>query len=255
MKTITIVSLAGGQGKTTTAFFLAKLLAAQSHNVLVIDADPQANLTFYFNHEVKKDEPTLLEMLTKKDGIDPEDCLYEVPHQNLLLIPADRELENAQHFLAKSGTGAFTLGKRLRPLQNHFDYCIIDSPPARSQLSRTTIGAADWLLIPAEVSLKGLGSIIDTFDFIDRLEEDADLPGSVLGVLPFRDKWFGRNQSQETKEAKEMINETAEKLRFTIFPVLVESEKIKKALNLGKLPSELGYSELQHCFEKICEQL
>jgi cellulose biosynthesis protein BcsQ len=58
------VSLSGGQGKSTVTFFLSLLLAAQGKRVLAVDCDPQANLTFYLNHEVAANQPTLLEVLT-----------------------------------------------------------------------------------------------------------------------------------------------------------------------------------------------
>jgi chromosome partitioning protein len=53
MRTCSSISLSGGQGKTTTIFFTSLLLAQQGKRVLAIDSDPQANLTFYLNHEAQ----------------------------------------------------------------------------------------------------------------------------------------------------------------------------------------------------------
>jgi chromosome partitioning protein len=64
MRTCSCISLSGGQGKTTTIFFTSLLLAQQDKRVLAIDSDPQANLTFYLNHEVQPNQPSLLEVLT-----------------------------------------------------------------------------------------------------------------------------------------------------------------------------------------------
>ncbi len=60
MLTITATSLAGGQGKTTSCFFLARALAERGYKVLLIDADPQSSLTLYLGHEVEPNQPTLL---------------------------------------------------------------------------------------------------------------------------------------------------------------------------------------------------
>ena len=63
MKTCACISLSGGQGKTTTILFLSMLLAQKGKRVLAIDADPQANLTFFLGHDSSSDKPTLLEVL------------------------------------------------------------------------------------------------------------------------------------------------------------------------------------------------
>jgi len=52
MQTLSCVSLSGGQGKTSIALLLGRLLAQQGRKVLMVDADPQANLTFYLGHDV-----------------------------------------------------------------------------------------------------------------------------------------------------------------------------------------------------------
>jgi MinD-like ATPase involved in chromosome partitioning or flagellar assembly len=74
MKTLSCISLSGGQGKTSIALLLGRLLARQGRKVLMVDADPQANLTFYLGHEVKPQEPTLLEVL--KQQVEPVDGIY-----------------------------------------------------------------------------------------------------------------------------------------------------------------------------------
>lgn len=90
MQTIAAVSLAGGQGKTTTCYFLAKMLANSGKKVLAIDCDPQANLTFFLNHQVASDRPTLFEIL--KGTVSTEDGIYPTEQNNL------------QRFASKCGT-------------------------------------------------------------------------------------------------------------------------------------------------------
>nr|6NOO_A Chain A, Maintenance of carboxysome positioning A protein, MCDA [Cyanothece]6NOO_B Chain B, Maintenance of carboxysome positioning A protein, MCDA [Cyanothece] len=250
MKTLVIASLSGGQGKTTTAFFLGKLLS-QSAKVLFIDADPQSNLTFFLGHEVEPSAPTLLELI--KDMVEPADAVYSLANSNQFLIPSDDGLSNAQEYLASSGMGAVVLKARLKPLSEYFDYCIIDSPPARTQISIATIGAADQLLIPAEASTKGVNSLIRTLEIVQSLEKLGAFTGSILGVIPFRDKWFGLSQSKDSAGAIAAMKEVAPQLR--IFPSILESERYKQALNQGILLSELGYPDLEKPFEGVKEAL
>ena len=132
MRTCSCISLSGGQGKTTTIFFTALLLAKQGKKVLAIDSDPQANLTFYLNHEVQPNQPSLFEVLTGQ--VSPEDGVYATSYENLFLIPADRGLFKVSDFLSSSGTGAFILKLRLKSLAKLFDYVLIDTPPVLGAL-------------------------------------------------------------------------------------------------------------------------
>lgn len=237
MKTITIASLSGGQGKTTTAYFLARSLA-ENFRVLAIDADPQASLTFYLQHQVEEDQPTLLEVLKKT--VEVEDGIYPTPTDNLFLIPADRALNQAQEYLAGSGAGALVLSRRLRDVQSLFDFCIIDAPPQETQICLSAIAAADWLTIPIEATVKGANSLVFTLDAIAKLKDVADYEGEILGILPFRDRWFGYSQSKDCREALAAAKHIAEDIPF--FPSVRESEQIKKAMRFGNtLDEDLNY--------------
>lgn len=251
MKTCAAVSLSGGQGKTTSVFLSALLLDRQPQRVLAIDADPQANLTFYLGHEVKAKEPTLFEVLTGQVAI--EDGIYPTSSEHLFLIPADRGLFKVSDFLSSSGTGAFILKLRLKAIADLFDYVLIDVQPSRSQLCLTAVGAADTVLIPVEANVKGLNSLIDTLEF---LREQANLmafTGKILGVLPFRDKWTGSNQTLESKQNIEAMQEFAGQI--PVLPSILESEQFKRAIRQGVLLADLGYPNLQYPFEKIVEAL
>ncbi|MDV3002725.1 MAG: hypothetical protein N5P05_004380 (plasmid) [Chroococcopsis gigantea SAG 12.99] len=249
MKTITIASLSGGQGKTTTGFFLGKLLEKE-RRVLFIDSDPQANLTFFLGHEVEANAPTLLELL--KDTVKATDAVYNLTDSSFL-IPADDGLSNAQEYLASSGMGAIVLSSRLKPLADYFDFCIIDSPPARSQISITCIGAADYVIVPAEASTKGVNSLMRTLDLVDSLDKLGAFRGKLLGVVPFRDKWFGQSQSKDSAAAIAAMKEIA--TDSLIFPSILESERYKQALNGGITLAALGYPDLEKPFQSIIDLL
>lgn len=251
MKTCACVSLSGGQGKTTTAFFTSLLLASQGKRVLAIDADPQANLTFYLNHEAQANQPSLLEVLTAE--VSTEDGIYPTRYDNLFLIPADRGLFKVSDYLSSSGTGAFILKLRLKKVSELFDYALVDVQPSRSQICLTAVGAADLVIIPVEAGTKGLNSLIDTLDFLQEQSELMAYTGKVLGILPFRDRWVGLTQTKESKDNIEAMQEFAGDI--PIIPSIRESEQFKRAIRQGQLLSTIGYSDLQYPFEKIAEAL
>ena len=251
MKICSALSLSGGQGKTTTIFFTALLLAQSGKKVLAVDADPQANLTFYLGHEVQADEPSLFEVLTKQ--VEVEDGIYATQYQNLYAMPADRGLFKVSDFLSSSGAGAFILKQRLRKVKDIFDVVLIDVQPSRSQICLSAVGASDYVIIPVEANVKGVNSLVDTLDF---LNEQADLEaftGTVLGVIPFRDRWVGNTQTLEGRQNIAAMKEFAGDV-----PVLAsirESEKFKNAIRQGQLLSDIGQTELQYPFEQIVEAL
>jgi chromosome partitioning protein len=251
MKTYSFVSLSGGQGKTTAAFFLSILLAQQGKRVLVVDADPQANLSFYLGQEVREDKPSLLEVLN--GSVATEDGIYETTHPNLFVIPADRSLFKVSDFLASSGTGAFILKLRLKAVADIFDFAIIDVQPSRSQLCLTALGAADSALIPIEANTKGVNSLVETMTFINEQTNLGAFNGSVLGAIPFRDRWVGNTQTVDSRENIAAMVDLFPALTF--FPSIKESEQYKRGIRQGQTLSELGHSELEYPFTKIMEVL
>jgi chromosome partitioning protein len=251
MKTCSCISLSGGQGKTTTIFFTALLLASQGKKVLAIDADPQANLTFYLNHEVQPSDPSLFEVLTGQ--VQTEDGIYETQYPNLFLMPADRGLFKVSDFLSSSGTGAFVLRIRLKAVADIFDYVLIDVQPSRSQLCLTSVGASQFVIVPVEANVKGVNSLVDTLDFLQEQSHLEAFTGKILGVVPFRDRWVGNTQTIEGRQNIEAMRELAPDI--SVMASIRESEKFKNAIRQGKLLTDMGQPDLQYPFEQIVEAL
>ena len=251
MKTLSCLSLSGGQGKTSSALLLGRLLAHQDYRVLMVDADPQANLTFYLGHEVQPDAPTLLEVLKRQ--VEMADGIYPLAYENLYLIPADEGLHKVQEYLATSGMGALALRYCLETVAALFDYCVIDSPPQRTQICLSVVGASDLVLIPAEASTKGVNSLLLSLDLLEELRAIRAFRGQVLGVLPFRDKWFGRSQATDSREAIAAMRQVAGNI--PVLPSILESERYKQAIRLGRLLSEMGHADLEYPLHQIIELL
>lgn len=256
MHTVSSISLAGGQGKTTVVLFVARLLANQGHTVLLVDADPQSSLTTFLGHTVELDNPTLLEVLKKQ--VNTEDGIYKTRYDNLFLIPSDDALDNVQDYLAGSGTGAFTLKRRLAPVSHLFNYCIVDAPPQRSQICLTVIGASNALMIPIETSVKGLQSLIRTLELITELRDDQEaFGGEILGVIPFRDRWVGLRRTTESESNIESMKQiTTQWLESDlVLPSIRESEKFKQAINKGLTLHQMNQNDLAYPIEVIVEKI
>lgn len=256
MQTVSSVSLAGGQGKTTIVLFVARLLAEKGHTVLVVDADPQSSLTTFLGHQVEPDNPTLLEVLKKQ--VSTEDGIYKTRYDNLFLIPSDDALDTVQDYLAGSGAGAFILKRRLNSVSKLFDYCLVDAPPQRSQICLTVIGASDALMIPVETSVKGLQSLIRTLELIAELRDDQEaFDGGILGVVPFRDRWVGLRRTTESESNIESMQSITQEWfnEDLVLPSIRESEKFKQAINRGQTLHEMGQTDLAYPLEVLVEKI
>jgi chromosome partitioning protein len=149
--------------------------------------------------------------------------------------------------------GATLLKRRLESLSNTFKICLIDSPPQRSQIALTAIGAADGLIIPAEATIKGYGSLVRTLDLLKAMQEVQATSATVWGVLPFRDRWIGRTQTHESRLAIDgMKDEIGKEL---ILPSILESERYKQAINQQKTLSALGFRKLEYPFEILLAKI
>lgn len=143
--------------------------------------------------------------------------------------------------------------RRIEPVADAFKVCIIDAPPQRSQICLTVLGAADALIIPAEASVKGYGSLVRTLDLLKTLQDVGATNAQVMGVLPFRDRWIGKTQTQESRSAVDgMREEVGENF---ILPSIRESERYKQAINRRSTLGEMGYDDLEYPFEVLISKI
>ena len=250
---IASVSLSGGQGKTTLVYFLAKRLANLGYRTLVIDLDPQHNISTFLRVAVQPNQASVLEFLK---GETSTNSLYPVANfSHLFVIPADDGLEIANDFLAASGFGIIQLKNRLQQLtrQLHFDFCLIDTPPQKSQLCKTGIGASDYHLIPAEPEVKGVLSLVRTQDAIASINDTGIINTQLLGVLPFRDKWYGLNRSKESRSAIEQMSHLIPD--YLLLPPFRDSTLAKRAISTNQTLEDLNQDELAYPFEKLINHL
>ncbi|AUC62502.1 plasmid partitioning protein ParA (plasmid) [Cyanobacterium sp. HL-69] len=258
------LALAGGQGKSTVALMLGRILARKGLPVLFIDADPQASLTAFLEVEPPDDHPTLLEVITNgEDKVPLYSAIHPVPNEdNLFIIPATDQLENANHYLAASGMSLTILKQRIYQvgvnidpeykIARNFAMVIIDPPPERSHLALTSMGAGTCWAIPAEANVKGVQSLVRTLDLLKTYQ--ALLSNSTMvGVIPFRAKWVGLNPTKTTKESIAVMEELVGK--ELMLPNLLESDIYKRAINEQVLPRDIGKEDLEYPITSLLDKI
>ena len=171
-KTISFNIQKGGVAKTTSAVITAEILQQRGYDVLLVDFDPQRNLT----HGLTVDKPKcpVADVLNGKTNI--KDAILRT-EAGLGLLPADRSL-----FALQAALGSNALAKVLAPVRGYFDYVIIDTAPALSSLSVNALVASDLVVIPAVLGDFCDLAIRDVLNTIDTVRQQ-NKKLAVAGIL------------------------------------------------------------------------
>lgn len=175
---IAVLNQKGGVGKTTTTINLAAYLAKAGKTVLIVDADPQGNATSGLGID-KQAESTTYQVLLGL--VKPEQSIKETSVAGVMIMPANTNLAAAETELMDQPERENRLKQALQGL--HFDYILIDCPPALSLLTINALVAAQWLLVPVQAeyyAMEGLGQLMEVFQ---RVKQTMNPDLNLLGVL------------------------------------------------------------------------
>jgi chromosome partitioning protein len=175
---ISISQLKGGEAKTTTAFNVASQLSILGHRVLLIDLDPQANLSSTCNltrDQLK--ENNIYEMIKAKE------LSYFKLSETLAIIPSHLTLTNFEGEYLTKPAKELILQKLLKPIENDFDFIILDCNPSLGLNVVNAFVVSDYIILPSQAedySVDGLENLLDAFYYY---KQELELKAEPLGIV------------------------------------------------------------------------
>lgn len=180
-KTLVMAMQKGGTGKTTTTLNLGVELAKAGQRVLLIDIDPQANLTSGLGVNPAKLKYSVYEVLLNSD----KGCKYAITQteHGVDLIGSTLALAGAELELAGKIGREFFLREALTQVASDYDYILIDPPPSLGLFTVNAMVAADAVLVPLQAhsfALDALGQLEATIKLVQKLNQKLIIGGLVV---------------------------------------------------------------------------
>ncbi len=230
-KIIAIANQKGGVGKTTTTFSLGVALCKQGKKVLLIDADPQGDLTTcmgYYNNqdELQNTIGSLMSDIIYDNEANAKDCILH-HKEGIDLIPSNLDLSAIELSLVNAMSREFTLKNAIESIKDNYEYILIDCMPSLGMITINVLACSDKIIIPVQgeyLAAKGMGHLLKTVNRIHKqINPNLKIGGVLLTLLDKR--------TNLSKEVRNTINENYGQY------VKIYNTEIPKAINTAKSTS------------------
>lgn len=216
---IAVINQKGGVGKSTTAENIGAGLTLKGYKTLFIDFDPQGNLTYALHGE--QSGVTALDVLMSKASA--EEAIQKTNRGDI--IPAGTDLTGADTIITTVGK-EYRLKEALDPLQDKYDYIIIDTPPALGILTINALTACTGAIIPAQADIYSIQGISQLYKTIETVKQYCNPSLQVMGIVLTRYS----NRAILSREAREMLEDTASALDTKLYSTPIrENIAVKEA--------------------------
>jgi chromosome partitioning protein len=227
-RVIAFANQKGGVAKTTTTLNLGVALAEKGHSVLLVDLDPQGNLTMSQGFNPDSIERSMFDVLVHKLPITE---IVETAEVDIAVASID--LAGAELALSSMIGRERALEKALLPVREAYDYILIDTPPSLGLLTINAFVAADGVIVPVQCEYLSLRGLVQLQNTLTMIRENLNPNVDIVGILP---TMFDK-RVLHSREAVEILQEN--------FGDLVFKTRIRKTIRYAEAPVK-GLSVLKY---------
>jgi len=219
VQVIALANQKGGVAKTTTTLNLGVAFAEQGYKVLIVDLDPQGNLTMSQGLNPDTIQQSMFDVLVHRLPIDQ---VIETREVDIAVSSID--LAGADMALSSQIGRERALEKALAPVKDRYDFILIDTPPSLGLLTINAFVVATGVIVPVQTEYLSLRGLVQLENTLSMVRENLNPKVEIIGIVP---TMYDRRLTH-SREADEILREN--------FGELVYSTRIRKTIRFAEAP-------------------